>query len=153
VPPRFPLVVMALTAPLWPVIAACGGDTGKGTDEAFMRDLCVAFANYGKAVDAALKDASTSGDPGKGFAKLAAVIDQFAGAFKQAEPPADIKDWHSRTANALSAAAAQLRTANDFSALEALGNSLIPDPPGDAQKRLEGVAAKIKECQGLAMFQ
>lgn len=131
-------------------LVACGG--GEGNDEDFVKGLCEASSELRSGVEKAVKDGSTSTDPGKVVELMIVPIDAFAKAFDDLKPPKDLKDWHEETADQLNATATSFRTEKKLTALAAFNDSPIPSPPGDARARLEAAAEDVPECTGVVFL-
>ena len=143
-------------------LAACGGDDNTsggagsgpgssgniatGSDENYVADLCKASKKFSDDLAAATKDPSklqATDDIGKLFGP---PFEAFAKSVAKAKPPSDLKDYHSQLVKTLNDAAAKIKTSKDLSALSALGDGTIPDPPQSAKDRLQKVAQKNKDC-------
>ena len=143
-------------------LAACGGDDSTtsgpgsgpggsgniatGSDADYVADLCKATKKFSDDLAAATKDPSKlqgADDIGKLFGP---PFEAFAKSVSKAKPPSDLKDYHSQVVKTLNDAAAKIKTSKDLSALSALGDSAIPDPPQSVRDRLQKVAEKNKDC-------
>ena len=71
-----------------------------------------------------------------------------------AQPPADLQDWHRTTAKQLDDGAKALK-ANEFDdpALEALGDSPLPNMPEGPRARLQKIAETAPECKATNPFE
>lgn len=132
-------------------MAACGGG-GDASDEAFVAQLCNATTQLKTDFTAAVKDASGQTDSGKAVERLIPPLEAFAKAFDDADPPKDLKDWHSAASKQLDAAVAKFKTEKTLASLEGFGDSPVPDPPADAKTRLRAAAENVDECDGVAFL-
>jgi hypothetical protein len=146
------LIVPALFAAV--LFAACGGDDdsggssggGTGSDEKFVSDICKAGAQFSKDIDSVTKDLSGASSEKDIAVKFAKPFETFANAFSNAKPPSDLKQWHSDASKQLKDAVAALKKGDTESGLFA-GDNPFPEPPQNAQDRLEKIAEKNKDCQ------
>lgn len=147
------IAIIALMA-----VAACGDDDdstasgpgassgGSGSDSDYVAALCSATKKFSDDLAVVTKDPTKfqgADDIGKLFGP---PFDAFAKSVAKAKPPSDLKDYHSQVVKTLNDAAAKIKTSKDLSALAALGDSTIPDPPQSVKDRLQKVAEKNKDC-------
>jgi hypothetical protein len=142
------------------MFAACGGDdddksssgddsgakisTSTGSDEKFVADICSAFKTFSDDFTKNSADTSkikTEEDAVKLFYE---PFDKLAKSFAKANPPKDLKEWHTDASKQLTAAAASMKK-GDMSALDSFDT--LAEPPQAASDRLSKVAEKNKDCQ------
>jgi hypothetical protein len=133
------------------ILAGCGGGGdggpggGTGSDEEFVSDICKAGLNFTKSLDDIFKDPSALADEDKAIEKLADSFEDFANAFAKANPPADLKAWHSDASKQLKEGVKQIKD-GDLEGGVFAGDTPFPEPPGDAGDRLTRVAEENKDC-------
>ena len=149
---RTPFLLMAA-----PIVAAsfllggCGGD-GAGSDEDFVKELCNASTQLETDLDAAIANASSQTDPEKAIEALVPPLEDFVEAFKDANPPEDLEDWHETASDQLEAEVVAFKEAKSLDELEGFGDSPVPDPPAEAKARLRTAAEDIEECDGVTFM-
>lgn len=132
-------------------LAACGGDDdggsggGTGSDEKFVGDICKAGLNFSKALEDVFKDPAALADEDKAIEKLADAFEDFANAFAKANPPADLKAWHSDASKQLKEGVKQIKDGDLEGGIFA-GDSPFPEPPAEAGERLSKVAESNEDC-------
>jgi len=127
--------------------SSSGGSVKTGSDEAYVGDMCKAFATYAAAMEKATKDLGTStsvADITKMMEQLAKPTEQLANDFAKMKPPADLKDWHTGATKSINEAAKQMKDSKDLSDTNAMSD--IPDMPKAADDRLAKLAASNKDC-------
>lgn len=145
------------------LLAACGGDDdgggggSGGSDEQYVKDLCVAAGKFSDSLDKAFSGPTPS-NAADAFSlflnSLGKPYEEFSTAFKRANPPADLKDWHGKTAKDLDAAVKAVKDRKfDSPALKGLGDSPVPVLPDGPRQRLQKVAATTKECEKANLFE
>ncbi|MEO6397080.1 MAG: hypothetical protein ABIP13_01310 [Tepidiformaceae bacterium] len=144
-------------------LAACGDDDdssgggnviggGSGGDEAYVADICKATQKFSDDISALTKDPTKLKDPNDIGALFAGPFETFAKSVSKAKPPSDLKDYHSQVVKTLNDASKQIKESKDLSALSALGDSAIPEPPTAAKDRIQKVAEKNKDCNDSGLF-
>ena len=153
----FPALLLAVFAAA--LFVACGDDDSSsnggssgsvktGSDDAYVGDMCKAFAAYGAAMEKATKDLGSSSsvaDITKMMEQLAKPTEQLANDFAKMKPPADLKDWHTGATKSIKDAAKQMKDSKDLSDTNAMSD--IPDMPKAADDRLAKLAANNKDCK------
>jgi hypothetical protein len=127
-----------------------GGSQATGSDEKYVGQICQAMKTFTVSLDKATADISSSGsaaDVDKLLEKMAAPFEQLAKDFSKANPPKDMKDWHTAATKALSDVAKSLKDAKGLEALSALGDDPFPPPPAGVEERLSKIADSNKDCQ------
>lgn len=132
------------------LLAGCGGGDGgsgggTGSDEKFVADICKAGLNFTKALEDVFKDPAALADEEKALEKLADAFEDFANAFAKANPPSDLKDWHSEASKQLKDGVQQIKDGDVESGIFA-GDSPFPEPPAEAGDRLTKVAESNEDC-------
>lgn len=136
-------------------LEACGGDSGggpggAGSDEAYVRAVCGAFAKFEEDFTKLLSDPEALSDEDALTEKFAGVYRTFVDSVAKARPPADVREYHD-------AFVSQLRTSLDAAEKGDLESAFaessdLPAPPQDVQDRLQKVADGIEECRDLSIF-
>jgi hypothetical protein len=142
---------LALAAILVPVAAACGDDK-PGTEREFAVELCAATREFEASLSSALEQASTETDATKALEALTEPLEDFVKAFRDANPPEDLEDWHKEAGDQLDAVVERFKEEKTLASLEGFGDSPVPDPPAEAKQRLRGAAADAEECEGVAFL-
>jgi hypothetical protein len=133
------------------ILAGCGGGGnggsggGTGSDEKFVGDICKAGLNFTKALEDVFKDPAALADEKKALDKLADAFDDFANAFARANPPSDLKAWHSDASKQLKDGVKQIKDGDLEGGIFA-GDSPFPEPPAGAGDRLTKVAESNEDC-------
>lgn len=136
------------------LLSACGGGDGgsgggTGTDESFVASVCKAGAKFQDDLLKAIGEMASSDNESEAAKTVAKPFKEFAASFRKANPPADLKDWHSEASKRLDDVAAALEKGN----IDALsGDSPFPDPPQSVADRLSAVAEKNADCQKASLF-
>jgi len=145
--------------------------TGKvqtGSDAEFVKGVCVAAQAF---VDQVTKDTQSALTPQPGakgtpaatpdfgsafialFQAIAPAYGKFADQMSKLKPPPDLADWFQQAQPQMAAAAKALKDGNfDDPSLKNLSTNPFPAIPDGPRTRLQGVAAKTKECDGLDAF-
>ena len=153
-----PLALFAL------LFVACGDDDnggssggssgggGTGNDKQYVADICKASKKFSDSVNALVKDPSILADPKKAADKLGTALSTFANDFAKANPPADVKTWHTQAANEMKQLADKVKAGSDLQ--QVFGNNGAPfaDPPKDIEARLSKEAATNKDCADTGTF-
>jgi len=136
-------------------LAACGGGGGDkkqdavrkpGTDAEYVGTICAAYRVFTGEVDAVLKRPDQLKTAQDVTEKLSPPVSKLAAAFANANPPADLAEWHAQAAKDLTATVERLK-AGKLDAAAALGVNPIPAVPGEVAGRLNGVAANNADCR------
>ncbi len=134
-----------------------GGDSGgdvqaTGSDEKYVGQICKAMKTFSVSLEKASADLSSgsAGDVDKLLEKMAAPFEQLARDFSKANPPKDMKDWHTAATKALNDIAKALKDAKGLEALSALGDNPFPEPPAGVEERLSKIADSNKDCKDAA---
>jgi hypothetical protein len=135
------------------VFAGCGGGDGgsgggggTGSDEKFVSDICKAGLTFSKSLEDVFKDPAALADEEKALGKLADAFEDFSNAFAKANPPSDLKAWHSDASKQLKEGVKQIKSGDLEGGIFA-GDSPFPEPPAAAGDRLSKVAESNKDCQ------
>lgn len=121
--------------------AACGDDdaadepsgtVGTGTDEGYLRAICVGSQNYSKA----LNTATTADEIGK-------VVRDFIAEMKKANPPADLVTYNTEFIKYLQ---------DSVEEPTSLVTRNPPLPSKDIQRRLASLEPSISECRDGTFF-
>ncbi|WP_322796396.1 hypothetical protein [Tepidiforma sp.] len=133
--------------------AACGGGGGGGTgsDEEFVADVCKAGAQFQKDLEAAFTKMASADSQEDAVKAVAEPFEKFANAFKDANPPSDLKEWHKEASNSLDDAVAALKKGNMDAEIFS-SDTPFPDPPAGAAERLQKIAENNKDCQDADLF-
>ena len=146
--------VLAATAAAL-ALASCGGGGGDkkqdavrkpGTDAEYVGTICAAYRVFTGEVDAVLKRPDQLKTAQDVTEKLSPPVSKLAAAFANANPPADLAEWHAQAAKDLTATVERLK-AGKLDAAAALGVNPIPAVPGEVAGRLNGVAANNADCR------
>ncbi len=78
---------------------------------------------------------------------MAAPFEQLAKDFSKANPPKDMREWHSAATKSLNDIAKALKDAKGLDALSALGDDPFPEQPAGVEDRLGKIAESNKDCQ------
>ena len=97
----------------------------------------------------AIGEMSSSENESDGTKTVAKAFREFATSFRKANPPADLKDWHSKASKKLDDVASALEKGN---VVALSGDSPFPDPPQGVADRLSAVAEKNADCQKASLF-
>lgn len=131
--------------------AACGDDDdggsgGTGNDENYVSSICKAGLDFSKAIEKIFTDPEMLADEDKAMDKLADAFEDFSNAFAKANPPADLKDWHSDASKQLKDGVQQIKDGDLEGGIFA-GDTPFPEPPAGAAERLEKIAETNEDCQ------
>jgi hypothetical protein len=133
-----PLFILALATVGF---AACGDDdaanepsgtVGTGTDEGYLRAICVGSQNYSKALNTA-----TTAD------EIARVVRDFIAEMKKANPPADLVAYNTEFIKYLQ---------DSVEDPTSLVTRNPPLPSKDIQRRLASLEPSISECRDGTFF-
>lgn len=156
---RIPLLFPA-TAFIALLLAGCSGDDGAsisgpgGSDEQYVKDLCSAAGRFADDLDKAFSGPTPSSvaDAFSLFLNsLGKPYEAFAVSFEKAAPPADLKEWHAKTAKDLAAAVKAVKEKKFES--ETLIGSPIPAIPDGPRQRLQKIAGAASECEKANLFE
>jgi len=131
-------LIAAILLPVLAVSAACGGDDagsqprGTGNDTDYLRAVCVGIDR----VTDALISATTP-------EAIAAVIEEFAAAMRQIDPPPDLTDYNRQFVAYLEAALKDPTS---------VVTTPPPLPPDDVRRRLAQLEPQIPECREPTFF-
>lgn len=117
------------------LFSACGSDDapkGGGTDEDYLRAICVGTSNFSNA----LLSKTTPGE-------IAAVIRDFIAEMKKTNPPADLVKYNDEFVKYLEDAVSEPTS---------LVTRKPPLPSDDVQRRLAGVEPTVDECKNGTFF-
>jgi hypothetical protein len=132
------------------LIAACGGSSGGGSDEDYVRTMCESGDILEEALGSMLA-AAFSGDEDEAADAMADAFEEWVDAIDDANPPEDVAETHEAMVNGLRDALDQLRDGEtSLEEFDALDN--IPEPPQAVQDRLQTVAEGVPECDGAEFF-
>lgn len=146
-------ILLVLTAALAiPGFSACFGGGGSGSDESFVRALCEAQTELSDGVDEAVAAAGSQTDPQKTIDLLIPPLEDYVEAFKDADPPDDLKDWHEASGEQIEGAVEKFKEERTLASLEGFEDSPVPDPPAAAKARLRAAAVEVEECAGVAFL-
>lgn len=120
--------------------AACGGDSGTGTDARYVADICTAQATFRAGLDALdPTKLTTAADQAKA---LVAPVTLYLKDVKASQPPKDAKPYHDKIVQFLSDGLEKLKQGD----ASALGNE--PDPaPQDIRDRFQKIADGNEDCK------
>ena len=159
---RTPLLALFAVILLAAPLSACGGDddsgsnSSPGSDEQYVKTICKAASQFGKDIDKKMSGPTPDNFEDIFSLLFKAIVEplqDFAKAFKKAQPPADLVDWHRTASKQLDDAAKAAKAGNfDDPALEGLSNSPIPSLPAGAEERLRKVAENTPECKDANVF-
>ena len=135
-----------------PSFSACFGGDGTGSDESFVRALCEAQTELSAGVDEAVTAAGGQTDPQKTIDLLIPPLEAYVDAFRDADPPEDLKEWHDASADQIEAAVERFKDERTLASLEGFEDSPVPDPPTAAKARLRAAAADVEQCAGVAFL-
>ena len=135
-----------------PAFAGCLGGGGSGDDESFVRALCEAQTELSDGIDEAVAAAGSQTDPQKTIDLLIPPLEDYVGAFQDAKPADDMKEWHSAAGQQLEAAVERFKDERTLASLEGFGDSPVPDPPAVQKQRLRAAAIDVEECAGVAFL-
>ena len=122
------------------------GTVGTGTDQQYLKDLCVA----GRAVADANKKESVAAKSFNELAgKMAGPYENYAKAFAAANPPPDLKQWHDAAVTKINSAVAVLSKDKNSKALDGVAEAPYSELPDPAKGRLAVLAPTMKECNNL----
>ncbi|GIW56832.1 MAG: hypothetical protein KatS3mg082_3236 [Nitrospiraceae bacterium] len=133
-------------------LGACrGGDgsSGTGSDEEFVTGACNAAAKFQEDLDDVFADLANVDSEEEAVKLVVEPFENFTKAFKDLNPPADLKEWHSDAGKALDSTVAALKK-GDTSAFE---GDPFPEAPAEVQDRLNKVAAEVEACQETGLFE
>ena len=161
------------TAPATPgsdasTTATVTGKVQTGSDVAFVKGVCVAAQAF---VDAVTKDTQSALTPQPGangtpaatadfgsafialFQAIAPAYGKFADQMSKLQPPPDLAAWFQQAQPQMAAAAKALKEGNFADpSLKDLSTNPFPPIPENARARLQAVASKTKDCDGLQVF-
>lgn len=146
------ILLVLISVLVIPSVTACFGDDGAGSDESFVRALCVAQTELSDGVDDAVAAAGSQTDPEKTIDLLIPPLEAYVDAFKDADPPEDLKDWHGTSGDQIEAAVEKFKEERTLASLEGFEDSPVPDPPAAAKARLREAATGVPECAGVAFL-
>lgn|GEM_PF-4729254 len=131
--------------------AACGDDE-PATDRDFVAELCAATRTLEERLAPAIAAASEETDPARALEALVGPLEEFVDAFREADPPEDLEEWHRDAGRELEEAVEHFKDEKSLAALEGFGDSPVPDPPAEAKARLRSAARDVEECDGVAFL-
>ena len=146
------LVPLALGAMF---LVACGGDDddggggGSGSDEDFVSDLCKASADFLADIESAGEDIDPS-DLDAASKAIAGPFEDFAGKFKDLNPPDDLEEWHNDASDSLDQIVQQVKDGDFESALG--GTDPLPELPDGPRERLGKIADENEDCKEAGGF-
>ncbi|MGH2633823.1 MAG: hypothetical protein ACRDG3_10475, partial [Tepidiformaceae bacterium] len=144
------------------------GRVQTGSDAEFVQGMCAAAQGF---VDQVTNDTQSLLTPQPGadgtpaatpdfgsaffalFQAIAPAYGKFADQVGKLKPPPDLADWFQQAQPRMAAAATALKDGNfDDPSLQDISTEPFPAMPDGPRERLQGVAAKTKECDGLDVF-
>ncbi len=127
------------------LLASCGGGGGgNGSDEDYVADICAAGAEFQDDLFAAFGDVDPDASEEDQLKAFVEPFENFAKALEKANPPSDIKDWHSDTVKSIKEIVKQIKDGNT-DALES-DEDPIGDPPAGVAERLQAIAEGNEDC-------
>ncbi|MEX0781625.1 MAG: hypothetical protein WD557_03175 [Dehalococcoidia bacterium] len=120
-----------------------------GTDEGYVRGLCVAMDEFFRDVETATRTITPADPAGvaREFAKaFGPPLVRFAEDMNQIAPPADVMAWHDKAAEDLGRIAARIQAGEGLTEIARLGDRPLPDLPDAIQQRIGAAAATVPEC-------
>lgn len=130
------------------LLAACGGDDdgggGTGNDEDYVAAICKAGKEFQEELLAAFSDIDLDASEEDQIKAFAEPFEAFANAIEDANPPSDLREWHSNTVKEINKIVDQIKD-GDVDALESNEDPLA-DPPAGAAERLQAIAENNEDC-------
>lgn len=129
-----------------------GGPTGPEADERYLQQLCTGFDQFTESFLEAVTNLDAESSDEQVQEALDEPIDNLVRMMEDAEPPADIREYHEDSLEQLKKMQEEIRDGN-LDALSDQDAEVVPEPPADVRERLMAAAQNIEECEGLNLFE
>lgn len=145
----FALGILVATSTL---VAACGGGSGDGSDEDYVKAICESNDILEEVIGEAMAAAFSGDDPDEdSLDGIVSAFEEWVEAIDDANPPADAADAHNALVDSLKDAVDDLKN-GDADLDTMFGDDDTPEPPQAVQDRLNEVAAGVEACDGTDLF-
>ncbi|PFG73220.1 hypothetical protein A9A59_0415 [Tepidiforma thermophila] len=143
------LVVAAAVAGAF-IVFRSRDDGGTGSDEAYVRAVCVATKTFGEETERYFSDPELVQDSEKLSKAIAGPLRTYVNRMAAAKPPPDARDYHEAAVRQLRTLLAAAERGEILQALRDFGDT--PEPPPEVEARLSAVAESIEECEDINPF-
>lgn len=134
------------------LLAACGGGSGDGNDEDYVKSICEANDILDEVIGEAMAAAFSGDEPDEdALDGIVSAFEKWLDALEDANPPADAADAHNAIVDSLKDGIDDLKS-GDADIDTMFGDDDTPEPPQAVQDRLNEVAAGVEACDGTELF-
>lgn len=134
------------------LLAACGGDSGDGSDEDYAKSICESNEVLDEVLGAAIAAAFSGDDDEDATDEVVSAFEKWLDALDDANPPSDVADYHNTLIDGIREGIDAIKDgdADLESAFEGIAEP--EEPPQAIQDRIGAAAANVPACEGVELF-